>query len=418
MNQSTLLILAGCALIWSSGLTTKVIENSAEGPILRTIPVENSGLLRIAGFGLAGYGLFSLATSSSRAKGRSDRPEKKAESVAEVFTEDLPFVDGGDGVAVNEAIALDFLNRRSTSKKRDVLDDLAEYRGHLLLSCRTQSGKTSTMLGIADRKIDRFGYANFTVVDPKGTVWGGLENEMGGDNKPRVVRLDLDSPSTILLLKEKLEWIFSLRAHRQKQRTQLTAEGKPYAPRDEIFLIDELPSTLKLAKDWDDIQAENAERGERPPSIYKWLIRKLETLIFTAAEDRIFIWLICQTHKVGQIGLDTGTRDNMGVWSQGRGGNFVSIEAAIADAWLIPGKASRDEMVSRLEVLKKQSELPVFYTNIGGHQMGTLVGLHEIKRKQIWANQSPPQNVVPIRSSAPEEADEDIDDWGEPYQAV
>jgi hypothetical protein len=414
MNQQIVLTLAGACLIWVSGTTTKAIENGSDGPILRTQPIDNAGLLRLGGVVIAGWGLFStlskLPSDQSARQGKRALIDLQAQGV-ETYPgnalQDLGSVDEVDDIGVVDVIALNQLNR-STQAGRDVLDDLAEYRGHLLLSCRTQSGKTSTVLGVADRKIQRFGYANFTVVDPKGTVWGGLESITGGDNKTRVIRPDLDEPSTILQLKSKLEYLLALRSHRQKARNQATEQGTYTPPRDEIFLIDEFPAILKLAKDWDDEQMENSERGEKPPSLYKWLIRKLETLIFAGAEDCIFIWLVAQTHKVSQIGLDTGTRDNMGVWSQGRGGNFVSVEAAIADAWLIPGKGDRDRMVRDFGQLKQQSDIPVFYTNIGGHQMGRLVGLHDIKRKQIWAAQSPPQNVIPIRSAAPE----DDDEWG------
>ena len=265
----------------------------------------------------------------------------------------------------------------------DVLDDVATNRGHVLLACRTESGKTSTILGLIDR-INTYtnGQAEFGISDPKDSYWMGLEDLKEVDGSDRVVRLDVDNPSTIQRLFKKIEFVRKKRRLRAQLRNQCRKENKEYNPTPYFFIIDEWATTLhELAEKYD---LQNDLKGSK--SLYNQLISEVQTLIRICAEDKIYIWLVTQSHQANQCDLETGLRDNLGVFCQGRKGNFQSIERALSDNWLIPNNSLRKELNTKFQEYKTlDSDIPVVYTNMGGHKVSFMPDLTDIKSKKIFA---------------------------------
>ena len=292
--------------------------------------------------------------------------------------------------------------------KWDSLDDVATHRGHLVISSRTQSGKTSTILGAVDRKQQRQGYANLTVIDPKKTYWMGLENMQRPGGQPRLVDLSMARPADSEKLLGVLHWAQKLQEKRQTERLECRKSGRSYEPQEEIIAIDEWPACLAMARSHDaNMKVVAKNEGEAWQSVEQQIIQAVEMLLFTSAEDRIYVWILAQSHRCNVLGINDGLRANMAVWAQGRLNEMQSVEAALADAWLIPQGDSRKTLSSQFQMLmQQQNETPIFYTNLGGHKIGRLPDLSHIKTKQVFQGGTvappqasiPPPNILPNRS--------------------
>lgn len=278
----------------------------------------------------------------------------------------------------------------------DSLDDLATHRGHLVISSRTQSGKTSTILGAVDRKQQRQGYANLTVVDPKKTYWMGLENMQRPGGQPRLVDLSMSRHADSERLLGVLQWAQQLQVKRQNERLECRKSGRSYEPQEEIIAIDEWPACLAMARAHDaNMKAIAKSEGGPWQSVEQQIIQAVEMLLFTSAEDRIYIWILAQSHQCNVLGINNGLRANMAVWAQGRLNEMQSIESALADVWLIPQADSRKTLSSQFQMLmQQQHETPIFYTNLGGHKIGRLPDLGHIKTKQVFQG-APPNGAPP-----------------------
>lgn len=279
----------------------------------------------------------------------------------------------------------------------DSLDDVATHRGHLVISSRTQSGKTSTILGAVDRKQQRQGYANLTVVDPKKTYWMGLENMQRPGGHPRLVDLSMARPADSEKLLGVLRWAQQLQERRQVERLECRKSNRAYEPQEEIIAIDEWPACLAMARSHDaNMKVVAKGEGEAWQSIEQQIIQAVEMLLFTSAEDKIYIWILAQSHQCNVLGINNGLRANMAVWAQGRLNEMQSVEAALADAWLIPQADSRKTLSSQFQMLmQQQNETPIFYTNLGGHKIGRLPNLSHIKTKQVFQGGGTTPPVAP-----------------------
>lgn len=296
----------------------------------------------------------------------------------------------------------------------DLIASADAKKRHVFLACQTQTGKTTTILSAIERKHQLTnGQCEWTISDPKQSFWMGLEDVIDGDRRSCVAHMDYNNPGDILKLKGKVDYLISKMTARQKTRNKAMQEGRAYTPKPHVFVIDEWPSTLKLAKDYDEEQADAAKavKEPAPPSIRQYIIRKLETLILNGLEDGIFIWLVAQMPDLKQNGIDAGMRDQFGFWCQGRAGDFTSIEGALINNWIVKGR--NKELTEELnQWIVKDRGIPIVYSNIGGHRMFEMNRLSDsIKSKRLF---QPSTNVVELRrvkESAQKLVNSVIDPW-------
>lgn len=301
-------------------------------------------------------------------------------------------------------IALPPIAQRTADK--DCIQLLAEYMGHVIMACRTQSGKTSTILGTMARKRELGQQVGISVIDPKNSHWLGLEHEKFGDGRSRLVRISLANGRSLEKVIDHLEYIERIQAKRQSQRLAAYESGQDYNPPIEIVAIDELPATLITAQQYDQYCAAMAKQDPEfhYEPIHPRIIGKISTLLLTAAEDRIYLWLVAQSHRVGLLGLSDGLRAQTAVWAQGRLGEYASIEAALSDSWLIPMGRTRKQLQGEFEQLRDTSDLsqPIFYTSLGGHRLGVVPNLEGVKKQRLF-NQPEPVAVEAEVEAAPQE---------------
>jgi hypothetical protein len=255
---------------------------------------------------------------------------------------------------------------------------------HVILACSTQSGKTSTILGaIEELHTQTNGNSDWSIVDPKGSLWMGLE-DLG-----KVIRLSVDNVLQSLVALKLLDELITKMVSRQKVRTQKLMSGEDYNPKPHVLILDEWPTILNIAGIYDieTSTCEKEEKATRVKSVREQIISKVQTLVFNGAEDNIRVWVVGQTHSCKGAGFSVDTRNNFGVFCLGRNSeksNFQSIERAIADTWLIYDARIRARMQDELEQYRGTFGVSVAYTNIGGHKICQMPNLTGIKTKKIF----------------------------------
>lgn len=291
----------------------------------------------------------------------------------------------------------------------NLINAIANYDGHLLVACRTRAGKTSTILGAIDRTHTLTGgAADWTVGDPKESLWMGLESLKDSNGTPKVIRVSVTEPNTILPLIAKVNWLLSLMRSRQQQRSLKRSQGEDYNPPPHYLILDEWPTLLKIARECDRAHGFKGSESKQDE-----LVSKVETLIFNGAEDNIRVWIIAQSHSVEQSKFCVDVRNNMAIFAQGRGGDFQSIERALADNWLMYDAKIRGEMQRSLASLRSESTVPIAYTNLGGHQIARLPNLEGIKSKRLFGGNTNVLDMASRRhqSTATENIDLTEDVW-------
>lgn len=254
------------------------------------------------------------------------------------------------------------------------------FGGHLLFASTTGTGKTSSVLRMMELIHQEYPLADFLVVDPKGTTWGGLD-------KAKIVDINLGQPlegieKTLDILND----LMSQLEVRKRQRKAAVEAGVAYDPTPLILILDEYPFLLKAAKD-----CGGAYRQE--------IINKIESLAFMGREDNIKLLIVSQSPYVNQLGFDGSVRTQFGVIAQGLGINAKSLKPvtdAMQDSGCLP------QTISQFRLLcSRHPEHPIIFSSIG-NRVELAPDLRYVKQKTIFTQPLP---VMPEPEVAATEVD-------------
>lgn len=221
---------------------------------------------------------------------------------------------------------------------------MAQCGDHVLISCRTGSGKT-TLVGQAIARAYAEQSAEFWIVDPKGSRYCGLEK---GANYCAVPLRQDGSAKVLRVLGAALDEL--------QQRITLRAQDSSVEFQPLIVLLDEWPTLLS-----------RCESGSAQ------IIKDAETILRTGREDRVFIWIVGQSHYSQDCGFNRNTQGNFTIFALGRGEAWQSLELAVSDSHMIRMKQDRDRLQALLLSAREQgSDAPVCFTNMGGGKLGQL----------------------------------------------
>ncbi|MCT7981453.1 type IV secretory system conjugative DNA transfer family protein [Laspinema olomoucense] len=267
---------------------------------------------------------------------------------------------------------------------------------HLLIPAITQSGKTSTLCGMIREVVQICPDVIWHGVDPKGSVFLGLERLCHADGFPVIVSIDLDKPSVgVSMAVELLRRAIGEQTQRKKQRQKAMQSGQVYDPSPYVLILDEWPALLKAAKDC-DLTSGTKHR--------QTIIQLAETLAFVGLEDKIFLWIVSQSPYVSQLGFDGSVSAQFCTFAIGRGFNMKSIEVCKK---AIERSTSDDaQKVQLFAKLKKLSEArpyhPVCFSSAGG-QIGYAPDLTDIQRQQLFrAESTDDEDIAHLRSLSPQ----------------
>ena len=252
---------------------------------------------------------------------------------------------------------------------------IANYDGHLMLACRTGAGKTTTVLSALEQiHRQHEGRAIVKVVDPKQSSWAGLEKVPG-----RVRYPNLRDPRSAELFLTALREASDELDNRSQERRAAREAGEEYDPPPYYLVIDEENILLALAEQYDT-------EGYDGPRILPRIKSNLNALVLAGREDRVYLWIVGQSHLCQDAGFNGAVRDSFAVLCQGRAGNFQSIERAIGDSYLIPAKSERDRLQARLVELRAVAgDRPIAFCSIGGYHLGLVPDLSGVRKRQFFA---------------------------------
>lgn len=279
---------------------------------------------------------------------------------------------------------------------RDLTAEIAQYDGHILIASRTRSGKTTSIQSAIRHTYGRYnGAVEFHIFDPKGASWCGLERD---SNR----YLFCNEPHHIPTVLNRLESLIKLMQGRQHRRMRL---GGHYSSANEpgpvIVAIDEFNTLQSLAQEYDE-----SFPAKENPRTQKKIQRYVERFIFQGAEDKVYLWLMAQTTRVEQLGLNTSVQDNMAYFAQSRNGDYQSVEDAISNTYVVSNPAQRKELNNLLTTYRYDSnqdlKIPLAFTTLGGNQLCKLPDLSQSKFHQIVSVQFPIQPIQDPIQSHPE----------------
>lgn len=251
--------------------------------------------------------------------------------------------------------------------KRDLTEEIARYDGHVLIASRTRSGKsTSIQSAIAHCYQHHQGNVEFFIFDPKGAAWCGIQ---AFERHYLLCNTEAAQEQVVKRLKNILSVLQS------RQNARVAGGGhwtKDNAPSPIIIIIDEFNTLLALAKEM-KLDGEIKSRVQR--------------LIFQGAEDKCFIWLMAQTTRVEDLGLNTAVQDNLAYFAQGRNNDLHSVEDAIANPYVISSSRERKRLQETLSAYKSDpsynKEIPIVFSNLGGAQLCVLPDLRRASAGRI-----------------------------------
>ncbi|MGI0488861.1 FtsK/SpoIIIE domain-containing protein [Pantanalinema rosaneae CENA516] len=261
---------------------------------------------------------------------------------------------------------------------RDLTAEMARYEGHILIASRTRSGKTTTIQSAIAHTWQQYaGNVNFWVFDPKGAAFCGIEqtNHYLLCNKPSQVPVAVDRLEKVVA--EILEV-------RQDKRV---AQGGHWesAPRAVKVIFDEWNTWIRMAERFDK-KHKTDYQGRA--------IDAIERLIFQGGEDNIAVWLLAQTTRVKQLGLDTSVQDNMAYFAQSRNGDYQSIEDALSNPYVVSNSQQRQRLQHLLAVYASDQtqnrRIPIAFTTLGGNQLCQLPDLCQAKYFRLGEPSSTP----------------------------
>ena len=267
---------------------------------------------------------------------------------------------------------------------------------HLLIPAITQSGKTSTLCGMIREVSQICPDVIWNGVDPKGSVFLGLERLCHSDGFPVIVSIDLDKPNVgVSMCVELLRRAMSEQTQRKKARQRAMQTGQNYDPSPYIVILDEWPAIIKAAKDCD------LTSGTKHRST---IVQLAETLAFIGLEDKIFLWIVSQSPYVSQLGFDGSVSAQFCTFAIGRGFNMKSIE--ICKKAIERSTSDEAQKVQLFAKLKKLSEArpyhPVCFSSAGG-QIAYAPDLKDIQRQQLFRaeDSTDDEDIAHLRSLSP-----------------
>lgn len=287
----------------------------------------------------------------------------------------------------------------SAFQGRDLTAEIARYDGHILIASRTRSGKTTTIQSAIRHTHSRYnGKAQFNIFDPKGAAWCGLERTPSRYlfcNKPEII------PEVLSRLESLIGTMQGRQATRMQQGGHYTAGTEP----DPIIVaIDEFNTLQSLAKEHDD-----SFPPKNNPRTQVKLQRYVERFIFQGAEDKVYLWLMAQTTRVAQLGLDTSVQDNMAYFAQSRNGDYQSVEDAISNNYVVANQTQRKDLQALLTAYRfdgsQDLKIPIAFTTLGGNQLCKLPDLSQAKFYQIPGTEA--QAITPPPPPSPQAGQDD-----------
>lgn len=286
---------------------------------------------------------------------------------------------------------------------RDLATEMGGYEGHFLVASRTRSGKTSLIQRAIGHSLTlRNGLVDFWIFDPKGAHWCGLEK-----NKDQY--LFCNSKDLIPLVIERLTVLVGVLEDRQHQRVKLGGHWPTdQAPMPMIIAIDEYNTLRALANQFDA----GYPPKENPKTAFK-LKTLVERVIFQGGEDKVYLWLMAQTTRVGQLDLDTSVQDNCSYIALSRNGDYQSVEDAIGNNYVVSNAKERRELQAQLTTYRADKSqdlaIPMAFTTLGGN---TLCKLPDARKSQTVSAPAPTQPSLSkeqIDSIASDILTEDLD---------
>lgn len=267
---------------------------------------------------------------------------------------------------------------------------------HLLIPAITQSGKTSTLCGMIREVVQICPDVIWHGVDPKGSVFLGLERLCHADGFPVIVSIDLDKPSVgVSMAVELLRRAIAEQTQRKKQRQKAMQSGQVYDPSPYILILDEWPALLKAAKDCDLINGTKHRQT---------IIQLAETLAFVGLEDKIFLWIVSQSPYVSQLGFDGSVSAQFCTFAIGRGFNMKSIEVCKkAIERSTSDEAQKAQLFAKLKKLTQARPYhPVCFSSAGG-LIAYAPDLKDIQRQQLFrAESTDNEDLAHLRSLSPQ----------------
>jgi hypothetical protein len=219
--------------------------------------------------------------------------------------------------------------------------------GHLFMSCRTGSGKTTTVRAFM-RALFEKEPVQFIIADPKGSSWMGLES---GKTLCRI--REYKDVKTFLRWVEGLKDILNTRIHNRET-------GNIHNDPRIVLILDEWPTIWDLS---------------REAKIDEQLKMGLNALVRLGREDKVNVWVVGQSYLVTESGFSRTSQNNFEMIALGRGSQLQSVRSMITDQYIVQDPALRSQLLSELSQIES-SEQPVFFFGSTG-KLGTLPDLRE-----------------------------------------
>jgi len=233
--------------------------------------------------------------------------------------------------------------------------------GHSFMSCRTGSGKTTTIRGLM-RSLFEKEPVQFIIADPKGSSWMGLE---AGKTLCKI--RDHKDAKKFLQWVEGLKDILRSRIHNREQGNN---SNDPRV----VLILDEWPTIWDLS-------------GEA--KIDEQLKMGLNSLVRLGREDKVNVWVVGQSHLVTESGFSRTSQNNFEMMALGRGSQLQSIRSMIADQYIVQDPATRAQLLSELSQIES-SEQPIVFLGSAG-KLGTLPDLREYTNWQFPKESTSPE---------------------------
>ena len=254
---------------------------------------------------------------------------------------------------------------------RDIPAELGSYDGHALIASRTGSGKTTSIQSAIQSAIASQPSAEFHIFDPKGAAWCGLEK--------RSDYLLCNRANLLGIVVDRLEAVLRTLESRQSQRV---SQGGHWhrRPTPIYVILDEFNTLLALAKEYDQgfPPKENPKTEQRLKQI-------VTRIICQGREDRVVLWLMSQTTRVEQMGLDTSLQQNMAYLAQARGGDFQSVRDAVRNSYVVTDPAQRKNLNALIDWYENSSEdksIPICFSTLGGINIWKLPSMAQVALPQ------------------------------------
>lgn len=251
--------------------------------------------------------------------------------------------------------------------KRDLTEEIARYDGHVLIASRTRSGKSTSIQSAIVHCYQHYqGNVEFFVFDPKGAAWCGIQAF-----EKRYLLCNTEASQSEVL--SRLNSVLSILELRQTARVAAGGHwSSANAPHPIVVIVDEFNTLLALAKE---------------SKLDTDIKRRVQRIIFQGAEDKVFVWLMAQTTRVEDLGLNTAVQDNLAYFAQGRNNDLHSVEDAIANPYVISSNAERKRLQETLSAYKSDpsynKEIPIVFSNLGGAQLCVLPDLRRASAGRI-----------------------------------